>query len=127
MKFHPSKCKVLLMAAKYNPPLIDVVLYIQFFYLIGSDILDYVNSENDLGSMVKKLLISLNKQMCCIILSEKYYFVRFFICRRDIYQNLSVLFNRANQRLGIMEQTCHFVFKSLITVLLSGAHHLNPS
>ena len=63
MKFHPSKCKVLLMAAKYNPPLIDVVLYIQFFYLIGSDILDYVNSENDLGTMVKKLLISLNKQM----------------------------------------------------------------
>lgn len=51
------------MAAKYNPPLIDVVLYIQFFYLIGSDILDYVNSENDLGTMVKKLLISLNKQM----------------------------------------------------------------
>ena len=34
MKFHPSKCKVL-MISRFNPPLLDVLPCVQFFYSMG--------------------------------------------------------------------------------------------
>ena len=44
------------MVVKSNPPLIDDLTCIQVFQSMGSDILDYVNSEKDLGSMINKTL-----------------------------------------------------------------------
>ena len=48
MKFHPSKCKVL-RVSKFNPPLIDVLPFDQFYHTMGSDLLQYTVSKKDLG------------------------------------------------------------------------------
>ena len=43
MKFHPSKCKVL-MVSRFNPPLVDVLPCIQFFYYLGNSLLNNTES-----------------------------------------------------------------------------------
>ena len=45
MKFHPSKCKVL-MVSKFNPPLVDVLPFLQFYYTMGGDLLQYTDTLN---------------------------------------------------------------------------------
>ena len=55
MKFHPSKCKVL-MVSTFSPPLIDVLPCDQFMYTMGDTLLDYVPSEKDLGITVNRAL-----------------------------------------------------------------------
>ena len=37
------------MVSKFNPPLIDVLLCAQFYYTMGSELLEFVNSEKYLG------------------------------------------------------------------------------
>ena len=76
MKCHPSKCKVV-MVSKFSPPLIiDVLPCVQFFYSMGSEVLDYVNSETDLGILIN---IALN-----------------------FTEHAKLLYSRANQRSGLM-------------------------
>ena len=48
MNFHPQKCKVVSVAHSL-PPLLDMLPNIQYFYYLGDCLLDYVDSERDLG------------------------------------------------------------------------------
>ena len=82
MKFHPSKCKVL-MISRFNPPLLDVLPCVQFFYSMGKSLLDYTESEKDLG-------IYMNRT-------------------QNFTEHTDYLYSRANQRLGLLKRTCHFV------------------
>ena len=82
MRFHPSKCKVL-MVSKINPPLIDILPFVQFYYTMEKKILDYVNSEKDLG-------VTMNRTL-------------------NFTEHANFLYSKANQRLGLLKRTCHFV------------------
>ena len=82
MKFHPSKCKVL-MVSKFNPPLIDVLPFVQFYYTMENKILDYVSSERDLGVIMNQTL--------------------------NFSEHANYLYSKANQRLGLLKRICHFV------------------
>ena len=82
MKFHPSKCKVL-MISRFNPPLLDVLPCVQFFYSMGKSLLDYTESEKDLG-------IYMNRT-------------------QNFTEHTDYLYSRANQRLGLLKRSCHFV------------------
>ena len=48
MVFHPNKCKVL-SVARQPPPLMGILPDIQFSYQLGENLLDYTESEKDLG------------------------------------------------------------------------------
>ena len=48
MKFHPSKCKVI-MVSKSRMSYIDILPLVQFYYSIGREIIDYCETEKDLG------------------------------------------------------------------------------
>ena len=82
MKFHPAKCKVL-MVSHVQPPLIDILPEIQFYYTMNTDILQYCNSEKDLG-------ISMNGRL-------------------NFSHHSDLLYSKANQKLGLLKRTCHFV------------------
>ena len=82
MKFHPSKCKVL-MVSKLSPPLIDVLPCVQFMYTMGDTLLDYVPSEKDLGITVNRTL--------------------------NFTEHANSLYSKANQRFGLLKRTCHFI------------------
>ena len=82
MKFHPSKCKVL-MVSQYRPPLMDILPEIQFYYSLGSALLQYCESEKDLGILMNG---SLNFTL-----------------------HANMLYSKANQKLGLLKRTCHFV------------------
>ena len=82
MKFHPSKCKAL-MVSRLNPPLIDVLPCIQHFYTLGENLIDYTDKEIDLG-------ITMNRTL-------------------NFTDHSTVLYNIANLRFGLLKRTCHFV------------------
>ena len=82
MRFHPSKCKVL-MVSSFNPPLIDILPEIQFHYSMGEELLDYVDSEKDLGILINGVL--------------------------NFNEHAEMLYSKANQKLGLLKRTCHFV------------------
>jgi hypothetical protein len=48
--FHPSECRVLSIS-KSKPPLIDILLCIEYFYETDVILLDYTDSEKYLGIM----------------------------------------------------------------------------
>ena len=82
MNFHPNKCKVL-SVRNTPPPLLDILPDIEFLYFLGTNCLDYVESEKDLGvDMTPKLNWS-NQ------------------CNR--------LYSKANQKLGLLRRNCYFV------------------
>ena len=82
MKFHPSKCKVLSIA-KSCPPLMDVLPCIQYFYSMGDTILDYTDSEKDLGILMNSSL--------------------------NFNEQANFLYGKANQKLGMLKRNCYFV------------------
>ena len=82
MKFHPSKCKVL-MVSKFNPPLINDLPFVQFYYKMGNDLLNYAESEKDLGITINRTL--------------------------NFTEHANILYSKANQRLGLLKRTCHFI------------------
>ncbi|MCP4460940.1 MAG: reverse transcriptase family protein [Cytophagales bacterium] len=82
MRFHPSKCKVLSVSLS-RPPLIDVLPYIQYFYSLGDNLLDYVSSEKDLGILMNSTL--------------------------NFNDQANMLYSKANQKFGMLKRTCHFV------------------
>ena len=80
MKFHPNKCKVLSVTNERKEiifPFTDV-----YPYHMGSDVLDYVQSEKDLGVHVTTNLLW--NEQC------------------------NTLYAKANSRLGLTRRTCHF-------------------
>ena len=82
MKFHPSKCKVL-MISRFNPPLVDELPCIQYFYYLGNSLLNYTDSEKDLGIMMNRT--------------------------QNFTEHTNFLYSRANQRFGLLKRTCHFI------------------
>ena len=50
-----NKMKVLIVS-KLSPPLVDVLPFTQFFHYMGFEVLDYLNSEKDLGILVYRTL-----------------------------------------------------------------------
>ncbi len=82
MKFHPSKCKVISICSK-KPPLIDILPCVQFFYSMGDSLIDYVDSEKDLGIFINSTL--------------------------NFTEHADHLYNKANQKFGMLKRTCHFV------------------
>ena len=82
MSFHPQKCKVV-SVANHLPPLLGILPNIQYFYELGEAILDYVDSEKDLGIDINPRL-NFNNQ-----------------CER--------LYSKANQQFGLTKRTCYFV------------------
>ena len=83
MKFHPAKCKVL---AVTNKRLTYELPFYEYFYSLNGVLLDYVESEKDLGVIVNG---TLNWKAHC-----------------------EALASRANQRLGFVRRTCHFILSS---------------
>ena len=81
MKFYPSKCKVL-MISRFNPPLVDEVPCIQYFYYLGNSLLNYTDSEKDLGIMMNRT--------------------------KKFTEHTNFLYSRANHRFGLLKRTCHF-------------------
>ena len=94
MNFHPQKCKVLSVANR-PPPLLDDLPFIQYFYMLGENILDYTKGERDLGVDTNTTLN----------FSEQ--------CER--------LLSKANQQFGLTKRTCYFVndFRRKRTLYLS--------
>ena len=82
MKFHPSKCKVL-MVSNTRPPLIDILPQIQYYYSLGNDILEYCDAEKDLGIIMNGNL--------------------------NFTDHVNMLYAKANQKFGLLRRTCHFI------------------
>ena len=84
MKFHPGKCKVLAVTNKRRT--YDLPFY-EHMYTLDNNILDYADSETDLGVVING---KLNWTAHCRNLASK-----------------------ANQRLGLIRRTCHFTMCSV--------------
>ena len=82
MKFHPLKCKAL-MVSKCKMPLLNILPFIQFQYSLGHEIIDYCEFEKDLGIHINGTL--------------------------NFTHHSDLLYSRANQRFGLLKRTCHFV------------------
>ena len=82
MNFHPNKCKVLAISAK-RFSFFDVLPFSQFFYFIGNNILDFTETENDLGVTVTSKL--------------------------NWNEHCNKLYSKANMMLGLTKRTAHFV------------------
>ena len=85
MNFHPSKCKAL-MVSHTKPPLVDILPEIQFYYSMGNNIIDYYDSEKDLGIHINGTL--------------------------NWTQHCDTVYSKANRMLGLLKRTCHFVNNS---------------
>ena len=83
MKFHPSKCKVLSVTGKIPESLLSVLPFYNYIYSMGGETLDYVDSEKDLGVLVKS---SFNWDEQC-----------------------GKVYSKANQKLGLSRRSCHFL------------------
>ena len=82
MNFHPQKCKVVSITHR-PPPLLGILPCLQYFYVLGDNPLDYVESEKDLGVDINSNF-NFNDQ-----------------CER--------LLSKANQQFGLTRRTCYFV------------------
>ena len=84
MKFHPDKCKVLAVTAKSpETSLLSVLPFFRFIYSLGGKLLDYVESEKDLGVLVTSNF--------------------------DWAEQCEKVLSKANQKLGMSRRNCHFV------------------
>ena len=82
MKFHPSKCKSL-MVSRSKMPLQNILPFIQFHYSMGRVLIDYCETERDLG-------ININGHL-------------------NFSYHADLLYSKANQILGLLKRTCHFI------------------
>jgi hypothetical protein len=89
MKFHPQKCKVVSLCNRDSPLNIRSTFgiftfpYTSFQYTIGGDPLEYADSEKDLG----------------VLINPSY----------DFNDQIDAHISKANQQLGLLSRTCHFV------------------
>ena len=82
MNFRPQKCKV--VSVSHNlPPLLGILPNIQYYYALGECLLDYVDSEKDLG-------VDINKNL-------------------NFSDQCNRLISKANQQFGLTRRTCYFV------------------
>ena len=80
MKFHPSKCKAL--SITYQRNILHNLPFTIFNYKLGSDHIDYVSSQVDLGVTVTNKLLWSNHH--------------------------DALTSKATSQLGLLMRTCHF-------------------
>ena len=84
MKFHPLKCKVVSVTLNrigdYNNVLLPFCI---FNYALNGEILDFVDSEKDLGVLVTTKL--------------------------SWHDQTMAVYSKASSRLGLVRRTCHFV------------------
>ena len=94
MNFHPQKCKVVSVANR-PPPLLGILPNVQYFYFLGDVILEYVDSEKDLG-------VDINPTLNFGLQHDR-------------------LIAKANQQFGLTKRTCFFVndFRRKRTLYLS--------
>ena len=94
MNFHPQKCKVVSVANR-TPPLLGILPHIQYFYVLGNDILVYADGERDLG-------VDINTKL-------------------NFGEQRDRLLSKANQQFGLTKRTCYFVndFRRKRTLYLS--------
>ena len=89
MKFHPQKCKVVSLCNRDSPLNIRSTFgiftfpFTSFQYTIGGDPLEYADSEKDLGVLINPSF--------------------------DFNDQIDALISKANQQLGLLRRTCHFV------------------
>ena len=84
MKFHPAKCKVLSVCnLNSRSPFLGILPCIEYPYTLGGAILDYTESEKDLGIHINPTL-NFNEQAL-------------------------FLYAKANQKLGMLKRNCYFV------------------
>ena len=103
MNFHPDKCKVV---AVTNKRLTYELPFYEHFYCLNGVILDYVDTETDLGVLING---KLNWNAQCFALARK-----------------------ANQRLGFVRRTCNFIMSTeqrrilYISLVRSIFEHCSP-
>ena len=84
MKFHPSKCKVFSVASPTSySSFFNTLPCVQYFYTMGNSILDYTDSEKDLGIVMNSTL--------------------------NFNDHANLLYGKANQKLGMIKRNCYFV------------------
>ena len=84
MKFHPQKCKVLIVTLQSLNTIWDIVFPFQtYYYHLNGTVLEFTSNEVDLGVMITTRL-SWRDQ--CL-----------------------ALFSKASSRLGLLKRVCHFV------------------
>ena len=84
MKFHPLKCKVVSVTLNRIGDYNDVPLpFCIFNYTLNGEILDFVDSEKDLGVLVTTKL--------------------------SWHDQTMAVYSKASSRLGLVRRTCHFV------------------
>ena len=88
MKLHPDKCKVISIKArsKNDDILLHTLPFANFSYTIGDTVIDYENSEKDLGVLV-------NNEFTW-------------------HEHQQSILTKASQMLGLTKRTCHFVTNS---------------
>ena len=87
MKFHPVKCKVVSIVSNSNKlAYLKLLPMSQYNYQLGSCILNYEDSEKDLG-------VIMNNQFSWI-------------------EHQVLITNKASQMLGLTKRTCHFLLNS---------------
>ena len=81
MQFHPLKCKVVSILS--NPSPLVVLPFVNFHYHLGESLLEYTESEKDLG-------VTIN-------------------CKLNFSEQQANLLLKANQQFGLLKRTCNFV------------------
>ena len=81
MIFHPDKCKV--VTIKHKPSPLAMLPFVAHHFHFVENLLSYADSERDLGVHVNKSF--------------------------NFIDNCDKLLTKANQQLGILKRTCHFV------------------
>ena len=105
MNFHPQKCKVV-SVEKNPPPLLGILPCIQYIYALGDKLLDYAESEKDLGVIINSKL--------------------------NFNEHCSKILSKANQQFGLTKRTCHFVNDTrrrrilYLTLIRSQFEHCSP-
>ena len=84
MKFHPNKCKVVMVTSRASEnSMLSVFPFQSFYYTLNGVELDVVESEKDLGVLVTSKI--------------------------DWEENILALCLKASSRLGLMKRTLHFI------------------
>ena len=85
MKLHPDKCKVVSIKAssKNDGIFLYALPFANYSYTIGDTVIDYENSEKDLG----------------VIVNNKFTW----------HEHQQLILTKASQMLGLTKRTCHFV------------------
>ena len=81
MHFHPLKCKVVSIHSSPSP--LGVLPFVNFHYHLGESLLEYTESEKDLG-------VTIN-------------------CKLNFSEQQANLLLKANQQFGLLKRTCNFV------------------